>query len=621
MHKLEDEEKKYRASVLRTRIHSLEEKRDSEIAKNGQAFNSTLVKHARYSATYELHEDNAPLAEKHILTALGHLNNSYIEALQLIDKEKRGNALRGIAEEHRKLLYLLACIKLSTSAQISLPRLQEVYSKLLQASVPKVLKEKEDIWTSILSALNSKLRKEPVDIIDDDSIIRFLEDELMDQITLDMETFHGLEWLTIRFYQALVKKDRRAALYDSRIAKRLARYREESATRLAGMKRTRGAIEDLAEGHLFNVLASETLRDWKKENEKYSAELERVLRKNVATPWVIYSYYAKAYVKGFNLAKKLSNRTLYIRKAMEYAEKGKLTYAKYILPYLYITELLGVMYEKKSLQEVIEYIDKEQPDGTLSNIPMSQDADRVKTIALYEAVIEAIKGQGATGIQTIDSVCTLREAGVISSEREVLDLLAKIILSQTGSISDGFIAPEEERSEEVIKLEGILANQEGAEIEVKLSGETLIEKILQSICAFANTNGGRLVIGMIEKVHFADKFPEKILSNYPIIAHDFVVIGFKNTDNFRQKLASKLKKRCTLHGRNIQEIYDVSLVHIENKTVLVIEVKPFFNLYRSLITLNGDVYGRYDNQTSVMSVEEVVQRMSKSQPPYMVASS
>jgi predicted HTH transcriptional regulator len=156
-----------------------------------------------------------------------------------------------------------------------------------------------------------------------------------------------------------------------------------------------------------------------------------------------------------------------------------------------------------------------------------------------------------------------------------------------------------------------LKNQEGSEVEVKLSGDSNKRDIATAMCGLANTIGGKIIIGFIEKKYFNKKFPVKDMTDYRIISKEFVLIGLSNIDDFRKDLSSYIKGNTNLNDKNIDDLYKPKIFHINNKNIMCLEVNSFFKDFRKLITLDGKVYKRYDNQTVEMKTEEIISIFNK----------
>lgn len=601
-----------RAAQLKLQLKRLEQKQKDETIALGRPQFGTLAKYNRILACLYLLNEDPGMAEKYATAAFGQLKSFYGKAVHIQNRDQKDRAFKVISEEHYKLLRLFADVKLSFSARVDLNLLQDTHAALIAVSVEQLIKSADYLWIEIMEALNTKVKSGFIDITDGDNIIRFIEGNLIDHVTLSADQFRSLQWLCIKLYHALVRRERRQAIADTDVATRLAQYRIGSAARLKELGDIKNAIEDLAEGHLFEIFATTKYSDWKKRTGDYFKELHKLSQRRIIKPWIIASFYAKAYVKGFNLAKKMKNKVNHITSAMIYADEGALTYADYIRPYYFITDLIMQMQNLRTIDEVIHYVETKQ-GKQVEELIAGQDEDRISTIALYKALGEAMRGSSKTGILTIDSVCHLRDAGIIQQDKEIMDLLVKIVSVQPGSIGGEIMydQPEVIDNKDATELEEILANQEGSEVEVKLQGDSQMDKISQTVCAFANTVGGKIIIGLMEKGLFAQRYPNASLSSYTVIGREFIVFGFKGSDRFRQNLAQQLKKKASLQGRDIPDIYDVSMLNIGNKPVMILDVKPVFKLYGTIVTFDSEVYARYDNQTAIMGKEELVHKLTR----------
>lgn len=610
-------EKTRQVKYAKDQIDILSSKIEDESIKYGAPRNGTLARYNRNLSLLNIYSGDLGLAEKYSVISFGHLKDSYSEALTLQDTQLRQTVMANIAQDHLKLIRLFAKIKLSYSSGASKDLINELHASLRALIVPQLMKNTSEIWTIVFNELNDKMRSENVDFIDNDGIVSLIDKELIPKLTISSTDFRDLQWLSVRVYQAIVKRDRRKSYNEASTAKQLAKYRYESASRLHDIGERERAVEDLSESRLFELLACENIPSWKLKLQECISDFEKVIKEIPNEQRFIHALYAKVYTKGFNLSSNTKDRYEYISLAVKHAQHLSEASAQRLLPHLYITEILIWLRELNSQEEVAKKIRTNH-----HALPLEAFADDVSyTVAhdLYICIASLIFGgtYASRGVSVVDSIDTLLSEGVINrSDRLFIDLAIRALSVKTAvsleELTTEHISTEASHVniESIKKMEYYLLNEEGYDIEVKLSGDSLVSKIAESICALANTSGGRVIIGLIEKEYFAKRFPDKEIANFRIIGRKFVFIGQSNYDPFRQKLAAYIKLHGQLRGLDLSDIYIPSLLSIDNKDSVILEVNPVFKKRRILLSINDRAYGRYDNQTTEMKTTDVIEKMS-----------
>lgn len=595
---------------VKSQIALLEEKKLAELREHGKVMNGTLARYKRNQAMLNLYSGDVEEAEKNVILSFSYLKSSYQEAIEIQDSEFRNKITHNISLDQNKLINLYTSVRLSVRSSVSVDLLRSIYTNLSTLIIGPLIKHKENLWLDIILRLSSEIKKEKFDFVDDDETVHFIEKEITPTLIIDDAAYAEIQWLIIRVYQAVLKRDRQKANGDSEISKRLATYRRESANRLYGLGEIDGAVEDLSESYLYEILASNNLIEWNRSTKKYSLEFAKVVEKYPNKSRFMNYIYVRVYTKGFNLSIKASDRYENICKAVDYAESLGGIQEQYLLPHKYLSELLLWLQSAKDCSSIINNI-KKSHQKLKSELYLTDPT--AQAYQLYISTISLLRGEYVScGITVLDSVYELINSKVIKNDEHIfleliLRAISKLVNIQIDQIEEseaGIINNENAFYE----LEKHLANEEGCDIEVKLS-DSVLEKIAESVCGLANNKGGKVIIGLVEKDRFHKRFPDKEIANYRIVAQNFVLIGHKSFDIFRQKLAAHLKAKANLYGLDLNDIYNPTILNIDSKSILLINVRPVFRERRIMITLDGKAYGRYDNQTTIMKSDEIVSRM------------
>lgn len=148
----------------------------------------------------------------------------------------------------------------------------------------------------------------------------------------------------------------------------------------------------------------------------------------------------------------------------------------------------------------------------------------------------------------------------------------------------------------------ILENGEGSKVEVKLSMDGPKDNVAKATCALANQRGGKVVIGLAEAKFYRPEMGE--YSSDDVIGQDFIVFGVKNPDKARIELSSHLRANTNL-GTNLEDLYTVKEVGINNKKVVILNVKPFFTITKRLVLYKNEIYRRIDNQSVKLTMADI----------------
>lgn len=142
----------------------------------------------------------------------------------------------------------------------------------------------------------------------------------------------------------------------------------------------------------------------------------------------------------------------------------------------------------------------------------------------------------------------------------------------------------------------LVKNDENGQLEVKKS-LSLHEAIGKTISAFANTSGGKIIIGLSEtdKIDTEDAYR---------ITDRFAVSGLEgDLDANRIRLTMNLGGKLTIPIERIK--FDIET--IKKKTIMIISVPPYRNKTQELIFYNEEAYFREDNHNRKFSTMEVFQ--------------
>lgn len=603
---------------VKKQIDSLEIKLEEEATKTGSPKNGTLSRYNRNLSYYNYYKGDFEIADKYLDKSFYHIHESYNEALRISTLDVKQKVMQSIAIDTLKLVKLHSEIKYSTISFVSKDAIKEIFTSLSKKIIKGLIKNESTIWFIIAEALYYKTKRGIVDFVDEDSLVEFIENKTQNLVDIDEIDKEKISWLCIVIFQSAVKRERFYAFTDHQVAERLSGYRKESSERLHKLKVELGAIEDLADSYLFYLLASKDYTTWLSRFKECKIEFDKVVLKKPEMKRFVEFLYIKAYTKGFNLSKDINYKYIKIQRAYKVAESVDRSYAKRLMPYLYITELLIWVKESNKVSTIISRINKKH--STILTNMFAEDKTYSSTLDAYNSIISILQNNKyeSRGINTVDSIQILiRDGALNTSDKLFFDLIERVLSKLVNvDIDNSTVASIESEKDDnldasaIKKLEDYLTNEEGYDIEVKLSGDSQIDKITESICALSNTAGGKIIIGLIEKEYFSKNFPNKNISDHPIIVNKFVLIGKKEFDTFRRNLSSHIKSKCRLMGNDINDVYKPSILRIGEKSCMILDVLPLFKRKRFLLSHNEDVFIRCDNQNIKMKPSDILEKLS-----------
>lgn len=605
---------------FKVQIDSLIEKRDDEIKLNGKPHLSTLVKLNLAYSEKNLAEGELKESERYARQAFEYLHSSFEEALTIYDKELRTKVFHALYEQQCRLIHNFVISKVSFKNQIDVSYIETLHDEVKALITQQLFgrSARFSAYVEIMYALGMYMKKNKIYINDGGAIVNFIDSEMASYEDLDDERRNSIDWLKVRVFRQLVRQQRSQAYSSPVVASELSEYRAKSADLLMKLNQPEGYGEDYIESLVYKVIASKTKKGWSKQFRLFMEYAEDYREKQVISTNSVNRYYLRCYVRIFELTKSLPTKIEYLERILMFAEESHSVQRNFFLPLYYLLDLHNYLASATSIKNIKKYVDanhshKWSKSGTFINDSHLIAADLYTDIKnLLFATDNEINNTNLKGLGS------LWGDKVIPNENLFLQLLSRCLSTEIdkAEIMRGIMlasqVAEEEDSGVLTDIEKILVSDEGQRVEVKLSMESgVLKKIAQTICAFANENGGTVVIGLLEKAHFSKELPGESVEKYKIIANEFVVVGYKNFDRARTKLAATLKSKSSLDGSSIEELYTINLIKFNNRTIGTINVKPYANRTKQLLLYEGRPYRRYDNQTMEMSYSEVNSRMSR----------
>lgn len=151
-----------------------------------------------------------------------------------------------------------------------------------------------------------------------------------------------------------------------------------------------------------------------------------------------------------------------------------------------------------------------------------------------------------------------------------------------------------ERFSPIKRLEELLKNEEGTTVEVKKS-LMLQDAICRTICSFANTSGGTIIVGLAELEKIQDVEGK-------VINGSFVLCGLEgDIDSSRIKLTMLIGEKVSI---DVSELF-FEIENINSKKVMYITVPSARQIKGELVFYNRDAYIREDNHNKKLSGAEV----------------
>lgn len=596
---------------LNSQIKNLEQiMREDSLA--GGIRNSKLAKHSQLVAQRFYLQDNLGEAENNCLTALTYIKAGFDEAVSFEDYKLRSEVISLISEEHSKAIRLLILIKLSLNDTISVGTIENMLPSITAAMNNQLMPRKISPKQLVLLVLAGKAREKNIDIVDPEDFSEYIASAI-ESSSIDVEDVTALNWLRIRAFQGFIKSNRKYAYLDKNLSEKLSKYREISARYLAQVNEVAGAADDLAESYLFEVLALSNPiaidKAIKLANENITKMVDRFPRKLHYSEILL----SKMYIHASNEATDLSRKIKYLSKSIEISTfTQSSSYSDRLKPSLHLLTLVNILssYSPKVAKRRIGDYRKAQNDSfDLESLSIEE----AHTIGLYRSISNFIV-DGVyipTGFVAVDSLYALWVAGVIDSEADLFKYIAKSI-----SINNNIELPDTPEqiepsadSENIKILEGLLKNDEGIDIEVKLSGNSNLTKIIEVISGLSNTKGGSVIVGLVEKRYFSKQFPDKSIEDYKTIASSFVLVGDDSVDAFRLKLSSSVKDSVRADSIDVTTgLYRSKILKIDNRDILILEVHPVFETRGSLVSYKDSYFMRNDNQTVVMKPIDLVSK-------------
>ena len=418
---------------------------------------------------------------------------------------------------------------------------------------------------------------------------------------LDEKNFHlvpheRMYMHMIGISQNATKEIRGEARIDKKVANRCYSFRKRSADyyRLLGDKAN--YYEEISSAALYKVYSSSSYEEFEKnyaELELTLTEWEKMKKMPRSQP---FYYRAFANIFGLNFLE-LSNtkdRILNLKLINYYlSQTGSGVRSIYKL-YENFYVLISRIKNAKDLSSI------KLPDQKKFTIPDDTiKADIQETKQNYRnliKLIQYIKGKKIKSDITNPDILSIYQLykSAIVSEKVTLDLTKSLIKKFLGEELVPMNVLDEKDDEDLIKK--LLKLGESTTLEVKKSLADN-ESIGRAISAFANTKGGKILIGFdeLEKNH---TYPEE-----GVICHDFGIAGL---DASKTTLDNQ-KKKISLHlhesGINVAELIIDSSLIVRGKRICVIEVpeskqKPVFYWH--------EAYRRVDTQNKKLSNKEAI---------------
>jgi tetratricopeptide (TPR) repeat protein len=143
-----------------------------------------------------------------------------------------------------------------------------------------------------------------------------------------------------------------------------------------------------------------------------------------------------------------------------------------------------------------------------------------------------------------------------------------------------------------------------SEASIKKKGDEVTEKIIQTVVAFLNTDGGDIIIGVQEK-------PDKKIWG---LIFDFKYLGIKRWDDWNQKTSDKIKDQIGIDAMGSVEIKKIDYKNEDGKTIILgwIQVQKRRKIQQGFTFLkNGTTFQRINASTLLFptkSVHDIVTR-------------
>jgi hypothetical protein len=262
--------------------------------------------------------------------------------------------------------------------------------------------------------------------------------------------------------------------------------------------------------------------------------------------------------------------------------------------------LIRNLQSKKEFSEVVLPKEKKLKisDSILPEIQHTKNnyRDLVKLVQYFNGKVP----KSPFNSENISGIYELSRSDILD-QANAYKLLKNVINKWLGEEIVPFRILGEEDDEDLIAE--ILKMGETGVLEVKKS-LSLYEGIGETISAFANTRGGKVLIGFEEIDKASDKYDKDM-----ILCKDFIIIGLDQNkfslDDQRKRLAMHLNDA----GIEVENLLIDTSLSVRGRRVCIIEVpnlsssKPVF--YKS------EMYKRIDAQNKRMGSKEVLETVSK----------
>ncbi len=125
---------------------------------------------------------------------------------------------------------------------------------------------------------------------------------------------------------------------------------------------------------------------------------------------------------------------------------------------------------------------------------------------------------------------------------------------------------------------------------------SLREAIGKTICAFANSKGGKIIVGLAEVDKLGVKGGDEPINN------KYVLVGLGgDIDANRVRLTMHIGKKISLDISSLE----FELEEVSSKKLMIITVPSSRIINNALYFYNGDAYIREDNHNKKLSGQEV----------------
>lgn len=449
-----------------------------------------------------------------------------------------------------------------------------------------------EIQRAVLSFAGSHIYK----VLANDENFEFVTNEENFSLLQQEELYRQI----IRVYRCALKEIRSEAHIDKQIATRCYWYRSRCAYYYKLLDDTDNYYGELSSAWLYKTYASNSLQEY----EQNYAQMEKVLSaweetqiSNRREP-----FYRRAFASVFGLnfldSSDIKSRIKHLKLINYYFSQTKLLTKTTYLLYENLYVLIDRINRAKRFEDV------KLPDQKPFKFPDTIKSEVQEARSCYRSLVKLVQyinGKKITSLVThpdLASILQLYSSGVIS-EHVAFGLTKSAIKAFLGEeiISQNIL--DEEQDEKLITE--LLRLGETGTIEAKRSLSDY-ESIGQAISAFANTRGGKILVGF-EELEDADEYSMDM-----VICNDFVIVGIKTGG----ATVDDQKKRLALHlhdaGIDVGDLVIDSSLTVRGKRVCVIEVpdmsgiKPVF--YRQ------EMYVRVDAQNRRLKTKEVLARIS-----------